>query len=156
MITLREAPPYQNGWIFGKVPNGLWPPPSSFSENYVADFLKSCTALKTIYVVYFWKALGTRVSKNHANARLYMVISSKNRCHKPSWQGLRPPPPNGQCPNEQRYFFGGASLKLCIGIPLTWQWFLVHFASLCLSFSGHRRESPSSSRGRAASYFCLL
>ena len=29
------------------------PPPPSFSENYVADFLKSCTALKTIYVVYF-------------------------------------------------------------------------------------------------------
>ena len=46
----------------------------------------------------------------HANARLYMVISSKNRCHKPSWQGLRPPPPNGQCPNEQRYFYSGASL----------------------------------------------
>ena len=27
--------------------------PPSFSENHVADFLKSCTALKTIHVVYF-------------------------------------------------------------------------------------------------------
>ena len=27
--------------------------PPSFSENHIADFLKSCTALKTIYVVYF-------------------------------------------------------------------------------------------------------
>ena len=25
--TLRDAYPFQNGWIFGKVPNGLWPPP---------------------------------------------------------------------------------------------------------------------------------
>ena len=39
VTLLREASPHQNGWIFGKVPNGLWPPPpSSFSENYVADF----------------------------------------------------------------------------------------------------------------------
>ena len=38
--TLREASPFQNGWIFGKVPNGLWPPPS-FSENHVADFLQN-------------------------------------------------------------------------------------------------------------------
>ena len=30
--------------------------------------------------------------QNHANARLYMDISPKNRCHKPSWQGFRPPP----------------------------------------------------------------
>ena len=29
------------------------PPPPSFSENHVADFLNSCTALKTIHVVYF-------------------------------------------------------------------------------------------------------
>ena len=25
-LPLREDFPYQNGWIFGKVPNGLWPP----------------------------------------------------------------------------------------------------------------------------------
>ena len=53
--------------------------------------------------------------QNHVNARLYMVISPKNRCHKPSWQGFRPPAPNGQCPNEQLYFYGGASLNtLCL------------------------------------------
>ena len=49
--------------------------------------------------------------QNHANTRLYMDISPKNRCHKPSWQGFRPPPPNGQCPNEQRFSYGGASLN---------------------------------------------
>ena len=48
--------------------------------------------------------------QNHANARLYMDISPKNRCHKPSWQGFRPPHPNGQCPNEQRFSYVGASL----------------------------------------------
>merc|ERR1712077_119157 len=48
--------------------------------------------------------------QNDANARLYLDISPKNRCHKPSWQGFRPPPPNGQCPNEQRFSYGGASL----------------------------------------------
>ena len=50
--------------------------------------------------------------QNHANARLYMDIIPKNRCHKPSWQGFRPPHPNGQCPNEQRFFYSGASLSL--------------------------------------------
>ena len=29
---LREADPFQNGWIFGKVPNGLWPPPLTFGK----------------------------------------------------------------------------------------------------------------------------
>ena len=49
--------------------------------------------------------------QNHAIARLYMDIIPKNRCHKPSWQGFRPPHPNGQCPNEQRFFYSGASLS---------------------------------------------
>ena len=26
-VSLRDAFPFPNGWIFGKVPNGLWPPP---------------------------------------------------------------------------------------------------------------------------------
>ena len=29
---LREADPFQNGWIFGKVPNGLCPPPLIFGK----------------------------------------------------------------------------------------------------------------------------
>ena len=36
--VLRDGWPYQNGWIFGKVPNGLWP---SFSENHVALFFRN-------------------------------------------------------------------------------------------------------------------
>ena len=40
IFTLRDAFPFQNRWIFGKVPNSLWPPPSpSFSESYIANFL---------------------------------------------------------------------------------------------------------------------
>ena len=35
--SLRDAYPFQNEWIFGKVPNGLWPPPS-FWESYIAHF----------------------------------------------------------------------------------------------------------------------
>ena len=39
MTMIRDAFPFQNGWIFGKVPNGLWPPaPPSFSESCVANF----------------------------------------------------------------------------------------------------------------------
>ena len=35
--TLWEGFRYQIRWIFGKIPNGLWPPPS-FLENHVAIF----------------------------------------------------------------------------------------------------------------------
>ena len=31
---VRDGCRQQNGWIFGKVPNGRWPPPPSFSENH--------------------------------------------------------------------------------------------------------------------------
>ena len=36
--ALRDDWKFQNGCFFGKVPNGLCPPPPSFSENYIADF----------------------------------------------------------------------------------------------------------------------
>ena len=35
--SVRDAFPFQNRWIFGKVPNSLCPPPS-FSENHFTDF----------------------------------------------------------------------------------------------------------------------
>ena len=35
--SLRDVSRFQIGWIFGKVQNGLWPPPS-FSESYIALF----------------------------------------------------------------------------------------------------------------------
>ena len=38
IVTFSDAFPIQNGWIFGKVPNSLWPPPPSFSESYIANF----------------------------------------------------------------------------------------------------------------------
>ena len=36
-LVVREGSRYQIGWFFGKIPNGIWPPPS-FSKNYVANF----------------------------------------------------------------------------------------------------------------------
>ena len=38
LAPLRDGWPHQSGWIFGKVPNGLWPS-LSFSENLVANLL---------------------------------------------------------------------------------------------------------------------
>ena len=43
-------PKRMNFWKSSKRP--LTPPPSSFSENYVADFLKSCTALNNQILPY--------------------------------------------------------------------------------------------------------
>ena len=40
-------------------------------------------------------------------AHLNLDNSSLNKCPKPSWQALRPPPPNGQCPFEPGDNFGG-------------------------------------------------
>ena len=41
-FSFRYAFPFQNGWIFGKVPNGFWPPPPpSFSESYVTNFFRN-------------------------------------------------------------------------------------------------------------------
>ena len=45
-----------------------------------------------------------------ANTHLNLDNSSLNKCPKPSWQGSRPPPPNGQCPNRSGDIFVGASL----------------------------------------------
>ena len=114
-LKLREAPMRKYSSSFGHCPNSHWtpPPPPHSNGHSVAPIF----------------------GQNHANARLYMDISPKNRCHKPSWQGFRPPPPPalkralcgtyfwaksckcpfvhghfGQCPNEQRFSYVGASL----------------------------------------------
>ena len=84
-LPLREAPRKIYICSFGHCPNSHWTPPPLSNGHSVAPI----------------------VGQNHANARLYML----NRCHKPSWQGFRPTHPNGQCPNEQRYFYVGASLR---------------------------------------------
>ena len=36
IIIIREGYGYHIGWIFGKIPNSLWPPPPLFSGNYIA------------------------------------------------------------------------------------------------------------------------
>ena len=69
LTQLREAPPKLNLCSFGHCPNSHWTPPPALKRALC----------------------GTYFGQNHANARLYMDISPKNRCHKPSWQGFRPP-----------------------------------------------------------------
>ena len=51
-IRIREGWHLQNWWIFGKVPNGLWPTPPSFSENHVALF---ATKLRQKCVCSVWR-----------------------------------------------------------------------------------------------------
>ena len=46
--VLREASPYQNGWIFGKVPNGLWPPSPHFRKVKLRFSRQNCD--KSAYV----------------------------------------------------------------------------------------------------------
>ena len=85
---IREAPVREYCSSFGHCPNSHWTPPHSNGHSVAPIF-----------------------GQNHANARLYLDISPKNRCPKPSWQGFRPrPPPNGQCPNELLYFLSGATI----------------------------------------------
>ena len=52
LIELGTPTPSKTDAFSEKFQTAFDPPPS-FSENHVADFLKSCTALKTIHVVYF-------------------------------------------------------------------------------------------------------
>ena len=40
VLSLREACPSKNGWIFGKVPNGLWPPPLIFGKSCCGFFIR--------------------------------------------------------------------------------------------------------------------
>ena len=49
---LGKHPPTKTDEFSEKFQTAFDPPPS-FSENHIADFLKSCTALKTKHVVYF-------------------------------------------------------------------------------------------------------
>ena len=37
-LSLRDAFPFQNRWIFGKVPNSLWPPPPHFRKVILQIF----------------------------------------------------------------------------------------------------------------------
>ena len=56
---VRDSWRYQNGWIFGRIPNSLWPPPS-FSENHIALFspkiaLKSRKKAQNLQYKLDWK-----------------------------------------------------------------------------------------------------
>ena len=57
-VSVRDAFPFQNGWIFGKVPNGHWPPPSFFGKLYCKFFLKFMTEVSSIMAkicnINFW------------------------------------------------------------------------------------------------------
>ena len=78
IMFLRDDFTNQNGWIFGKVPNGNWHSPQSFSENHFADFAAKMHDFETkvrmfimaglLYIIlsYFpWDASSTTVQ--HGN-----------------------------------------------------------------------------------------
>ena len=58
-LAIRDAYPFQNGWIFGKVPNGLWPPaPLIFGKLFCNFFPKFMTEVSSIMAkicnIIFW------------------------------------------------------------------------------------------------------
>ena len=51
---LREARPYHYQWIFGKVPNGLWPPPPPLFWEKCCDFFQNYDDQHWICNEIFW------------------------------------------------------------------------------------------------------
>ena len=46
----------QNGWIFGKNRNGLWPPPLTFGKSYCKSYCKPCIKAQNLqYKFLDWK-----------------------------------------------------------------------------------------------------
>ena len=43
-VPLREGSGYQIRWFFGKIPNGLWPPPLIFGKLYCKFFIMNMVA----------------------------------------------------------------------------------------------------------------
>ena len=87
LAKLREGWRLQNWWIFGKVPNGLWPPPS-FSENHIADFATKlwqkcvCSLWRDCYNI---KVLYDPISHEmHVVQQFNMVIGWKHTLKRPS------------------------------------------------------------------------
>ena len=83
IVMIRDAFPFQNRWIFGKVPNSLWPPP---------PFGKSCCRF---------------VPKIHDQSTLY---NGKNLQHKfldLKWSPPSPPPLRNFSENSSVLVGGG-------------------------------------------------
>ena len=69
-ISIRKGWPHQNGWILGKVPNGLWPPPLIFGKSCCAFRDKIATKVRMfsmagllciIWSYFPWDACSTTV-----------------------------------------------------------------------------------------------
>ena len=65
-VILREAYPFQNGWIFEKVPNGRWPPPLIFGKSCCRFFYKAIHTLKNPFVLFSCKKKALFKSPNFA------------------------------------------------------------------------------------------
>ena len=63
-IDLRDGWRLQNGWIFGKVPNGLWPPPLIFGKSCCGFFIR-LYSLKNHTCGIFLKSPGYESIKNN-------------------------------------------------------------------------------------------
>ena len=95
-FKLNDAPRFQIGWIFGKVPNGLWPPPHHFRKVIFRILRQNCD--KSAYVhmegllciiwSYFpWDACSTTVQrgnwlKTYPKKTLCIILLLKKPCLK--------------------------------------------------------------------------
>ena len=84
---VRDGWPYQNGWIFGKIPNGLWPPPPPLISG------KS-------YCVFFPEFM---TEEPFIMAKI---------CNINFWIGNDPPPPFGTFPKKHPFWYFQSSLSI--------------------------------------------
>ena len=123
--NVREAPFNKSPPLFGHCPNSIYTPPRTQTGTLGHFFSGAILPFYHFYhfVYHFlWISAPNHPGKgldppqNQANARLNLENSSLKKCPKPSGQGFRPPPPNGQCPNRGGALLKGASLSWLVNI----------------------------------------
>ena len=92
---IRDGWRYQNGWIFGKVPNGLWP--LIFGKSRCSFFWQKLETPKTLLI----KQRGHLPMKRRTNFLIIMVIDCSDYVSSSlvlnTWGGGREPRLNASC-----------------------------------------------------------
>ena len=75
-IELREAVCRQNGWIFGKVPNSLWPLNSSVlvANSNTETNLNGTNSSRLLERMQMWKALWKRLNDDENDSHIMVII----------------------------------------------------------------------------------
>ena len=111
-LTVRDACPIHYRWIFGKVPNGLWPPPSPPFLGKMLRFFQNYDDQHWICNEIFW--IGNDpppISKFFRKFMTKSAVSNAKNCNEIFWIGNDPPPPFGNFPKIHPFWFGQASLR---------------------------------------------